>query len=72
MSPIGCRRWLSANGMDKHLDRVEFVHNLESDQVPGFVDAAKQDFRLREDSAVLQLPGWERIPIEKIGLAGRP
>jgi hypothetical protein len=35
---------------------------------PGFVDADNQDFHLREDSAVLKLPGWERIPIERIGL----
>jgi hypothetical protein len=35
---------------------------------PGFVDATKRDFRLREDSAVLKLPGWTQIPIERIGL----
>jgi len=63
-----CKRWLSASGMDKYLDRVEFSDNLEDIDDPGFVDAAKQDFRLREDSAVLKLPGWERIPIERIGL----
>jgi hypothetical protein len=54
--------------MDKYLDRVEFNENLQTDDDPGFVDAAKQDFRLREDSPVRQLPGWERIPIERIGL----
>ena len=63
-----CKRWLSANGMDKYLDRIEFSDNLEDVDDPGFLDAAKQDFRLREDSAVLKLPGWERIPIEKVGL----
>ena len=63
-----CKRWLIASGMEKYLDRVEFSDNLEDIEDPGFVDAAKQDFRLREDSAVLKLPGWERIPIERIGL----
>ena len=64
----GCKRWLSAHGMDKYLDRVEFSDNLKTDDDPGFVDAAKQDFRIREDSAVPQLPGWEKIPVERIGL----
>ena len=50
------------------LDRIEFSDNLETDDDPGFVDAAGRDFRLREDSAVLRLPGWEKIPIERIGL----
>ena len=63
-----CKRWLNAHGMDKYLDRVEFRDNLKTDDDPGFVDAAKGNFRLCEDSAVLQLPGWERIPIERIGL----
>lgn len=62
-----CKRWLSAHGMDKYLDRIDFRNNLKTDDDPGFVDAVNRDFRLREDSAVLQLPGWERIPVEKIG-----
>lgn len=63
-----CKRWLSANGMDKYLDRVEFSDNLITDDDLGFVDPDRQDFRLREDSAVLRIPGWERIPVERIGL----
>jgi hypothetical protein len=63
-----CKRWLSAHGMDEYLDRIEFQGNLEEIEDPGFVDAAKQDFRLREDSAVRRLPGWEPIPVERIGL----
>lgn len=36
---------------------------------PGFVDAAKGDFRLRPDAAVFKkLPGFKPIPFEKIGL----
>ena len=54
--------------MDKYLDRVEFSDNLDNIDDPGFVDAAKKDFRLREGSAVLKLPGWEPIPFERIGL----
>ncbi len=54
--------------MDKYLDRIEFSDNLKTDDDPGFFNAADRDFRLREDSAVLQLPGWERIPVERIGL----
>ncbi len=63
-----CKRWLSAHAVDKYLDRVEFSNNLDNIDDPGFVDAAKKDFRLREDSAVLKLPGWEPIPFERIGL----
>ena len=36
---------------------------------PGFVDADKLDFRLREDSTVYRkIPGFRRIPFAKIGL----
>ena len=45
---------------------VTFTDNL-IDQDPHFVDAAHQDFQLREDSPAWKL-GFERIPIEKIGL----
>jgi beta-lactamase class D len=34
---------------------------------PGFVDASHRDFRLRDDSPAWKL-GFERIPVEKIGL----
>lgn len=36
---------------------------------PGFENSARLDFRLKKDSQVLKdLPGFERIPVEKIGL----
>lgn len=62
-----CQRWLSAHGMDKYLDRVAFADNLVTDDDPGFVDAARRDWRLRADSPVLKLPGWEPIPLDRIG-----
>ena len=43
--------------------------NWVTEEDPGFVDAAKQDFGLKEDAAVFDhVPGFERIPVEKIGL----
>jgi len=36
---------------------------------PGFVNPAELDFRLRDDSKVFEkIPGFERIPFERIGL----
>jgi len=36
---------------------------------PGFVDAAKGDFRLRPDSEVFRrIPGFQPIPFERMGL----
>ena len=36
---------------------------------PGFVDAKKNNFNLRPDAVVFQhIPGFQRIPFEKIGL----
>jgi len=40
-----------------------------TDGDPGFVNFAKQDFRLRDDSAIFtKIQGFEKIPSEKIGL----
>ena len=40
-----------------------------TDTDPGFVNAAKLDFRLRKDSAAFaRMPGFEKIPFEQIGL----
>ena len=45
---------------------VTFIDNL-TDQDPHFVDAEHLNFRLREESPAWKL-GFQRIPIEKIGL----
>jgi hypothetical protein len=43
--------------------------NLVTDRDPGFVDAAKGDFRLRPESEVFtRLPGFQPIPLERMGL----
>jgi hypothetical protein len=45
---------------------IDVADNLV-DKSPGFLNAAKSDFRLRPDSPALAL-GFAPIPIEKIGL----
>jgi hypothetical protein len=49
---------------------VTFQDNL-TDQDPQFVDAAHLNFQLREDSPAWKL-GFQRIPLEKIGLYASP
>jgi len=47
----------------------EQENNFTTETDPGFVDAAAMNFELRDDSEVFrQIPGFERIPFEKIGL----
>ncbi len=49
--------------------RLEPEANWATNGDPGFVDAAKGDYRLRPDAAVFQrLPGFQQIPFEKTGL----
>jgi hypothetical protein len=57
-------RWGDFEGKAKPL--VKFQDNL-LDQDPRFVDAAHQNFQLRDDSPAYKL-GFKRIPIDKIGL----
>jgi len=48
--------------------QTEFCDNLHTQKDPGFVDAAKLNFQLREDSVVYrELPGFKKIPFEQIG-----
>lgn len=43
--------------------------NPTIDEDPGFQDAARMDFRLRDDAAVLkQIPNFRKIPFKTIGL----
>jgi hypothetical protein len=49
--------------------QVDPQQNLVTDQDPGFVDAARGDFRLRPEAPVFAtLPGFQPIPFEKMGL----
>ena len=44
-------------------------NNLQTKEDPGFADAGKMDFRLRDDSVVFKkIPGFKPIPFETIGL----
>ncbi len=48
--------------------QTEFGDNYITWDDPGFVDAKKMDFRLKENSAVYrELPGFEKIPFDEIG-----
>ena len=47
---------------------TDFGDNFITHKDPGFVDAAKLNFQLKDDSVVYQkLPGFQKIPFEKIG-----
>jgi hypothetical protein len=61
-------RWDEIEGKARPL--VKFDNNLLNTD-PLFVDAAKQDFRLRDDSPAWRI-GFQRIPTEKIGLDRPP
>lgn len=53
-----------------HIDRayMTIAHNFVTQEDPGFVDAAAAHFRLQDDSIVYRrLPGFQRVPFEKIG-----
>lgn len=53
------------------IERVEFENNLVlgEDEDAGFVDPDQGNFQLRDDSIVYKkIPGFERIPFERIGL----
>lgn len=48
--------------------QTEFGENYITQKDPGFVDAARLNFQLKDDSVIYrELPGFERIPFEKIG-----
>ena len=48
--------------------QCDFGENYVTQKDPGFVDAGRLDFRLKDDSVVYrELPGFHRIPFEEIG-----
>jgi hypothetical protein len=50
-------------------DKFDLLANVEyPDEDPGFVDAAKEDFRLKRNPPLLQRIGFRPIPVEEIGL----
>ena len=55
---------------NRHVDTpyLRIRDNYVTDEDPGFVDAARMDFRLKEDAVVYQkIPTFQKIPFEKIG-----
>jgi hypothetical protein len=57
-------KWLDVES--RALPLIRFENNLV-DEDPHFVDREKQNFQLRPDSPAFEL-GFERIPVERIGL----
>jgi hypothetical protein len=48
---------------------VRLEDNFITEEDPGFVDAAGMNFQLKDDAVVYKrIPGFQRIPFEKIGL----
>jgi len=68
---VGCPKWLNQSGKKEEFQYTKFGENFvaAAGEEPGFVDAAKMDFRLKPDSPVFKkLPAFKPIPMEKIGL----
>lgn len=62
-------RWATAEFAKRHGGGPFTIDNqLVTDQAPGFVDPAKHDYRLRDDSVILQLlSGFQPPPFAKMG-----
>ena len=58
--------YINENDLPAFRPKLEIRDNL-IDQDPGFVDAKAGNFQLRDDSPAWKL-GFERIPIQKIGI----
>jgi hypothetical protein len=53
---------------DKEMTRkFQMMGNVVSDKDPGFIDVKNENFQLRDDSLAYKL-GFQKIPIDKIGL----
>ena len=65
---IGPHRFHTDDLKVKNFIEDTLADNLITDEDPGFVNAAAADFRLRDNSLVYRkIPGFQRIPFEKIG-----
>ncbi len=65
--PEAVCRAVFKNNIDKKY--VTISSNFVTEEDPGFVDAANKDFQLRDDSIIYKrIPGFMKIPFEKIGL----
>jgi len=68
--------WQERPGHIFHFDKAKkYLNdgaNIESNNLRGedplFVDEAAGDLRLRPESPVRQIPGWQDIPFERIGV----
>ena len=69
---VACTHPLGEPDLEAHKENNRIDNNLvvgEGDEEAGFVDAQQLDFRLKSDSRVWkQVKGFERIPLEKVGL----
>ena len=58
------------SGTGPHSDQpyMQVAHNLVVEDDPGFADAAQMNFQLADDSIVYRkVPGFQRIPFDRIG-----
>lgn len=60
-------KWMEIYDEDKFDKKVLDIRDNLLDQDPRFVDPAREDFRLNDDSPAWKL-GFKRIPVERIGL----
>lgn len=59
--------WLNARGVN--MDHQDFADNWIGEEDPGFVNPRQLDFQLRRNSPIWrEIPDFERIPTERIGL----
>jgi hypothetical protein len=66
---VRCGQAVHTTGKPEELKFSTVGGNLDLGDADPFVDLAKADFRLREDSPVpAKLPGFKPIPVERIGL----
>ena len=68
---VGCPKLVNQSGKKEDFQFTKFGENYApaAGEDPGFVDAAKLDFRLKPGSPVFKkLPAFKPIPMEKIGL----